>query len=345
METVSTVGKGYYNYYNQSDRYSTTDGKALNAWYDLDLSKEEINSNNSGIKNRDSAGADVCRSVAEKFQGIAASNRSKYSSVDEMKNAVWAKYSLGDQYKHLSKEQKTALARTEIEMTMYGTVHEGDADIIAGIKGDIKKKKLGDSEEGKRTFNVQMLGKQIGNVFQNNGINQSLFGNRQFRFSVNGMTNKVSVELLNDSDDKDRTLLDEMEKALNTKDNAKQLFFNLLYDSNKKGVLAKDQLAKWKLFNDFQNITGLDIRDFKQTEDGFIDKDGKSARDIYKDSLATTKKVPAEFKGDAYDYFVQLEQDAMKYDINEVKDLELSLEYQNGMVQLPGAKTSFDMTI
>lgn len=42
METVSSVGKGYYNYYNQSDRYSTTDGKAVTAWYDRDLATEGL---------------------------------------------------------------------------------------------------------------------------------------------------------------------------------------------------------------------------------------------------------------------------------------------------------------
>lgn len=344
METVSSVGKGWYNYYHVSNRYETPDGKAMTAWYERDLSVEEIKSDNSGIPNREFQGADICRQVAAKFEGIAVSNRSKYSSVEEMKDAVWSKYLVGAAYRGLSHEEKQALARTEINMTMFGTVNSGEADIVAKIDGDFTKNKVGKSDEVNRVFNIKMLGTQIGNVFKNNGIELNELGNMEFRFSVNGMSNTLSITPAG-TDKVSDELIYRIESALNTKENAKQLFFNLLYDSNKRGLIPTDQLTKWKLFNDFQHITGRDIREFKQTDDGFVDADGNYARDIYKDALKGTNRVPAEFTGAAYEHFTQLEKDAMRYDISKVEDLTLSLNYQNGAVMMPGEKKAFDISL
>lgn len=346
METISSVGKGYYNYYHLSNRYETEAGKANIAWYDRDLSVEEINSNND-VLNREYQGADICRKVADKFQGIAASNRSKYSSVDEMKSAVWAKYSLETAYKNLSRREKEALARTEIDMTLFGVVELEEARIVAGIKGDFTKNTLGRSEDKNRAFNINMLGKQIGNVFKNNGFDLSLIGNKTFKFSINGMTNKLSIMLLDDNGEitNDSNLIGGMTKLLNSKDYAKNLFYNILYDSNKQGLIPNDQLSKWRLFSEFRNITGLDIRDFEQTKEGFISKEGQSANDIYKEALKYSSKVPTEFKGDTYDYFLRLEENAMEYNISEVQDLTLSLEYQNGYVKFPDGAGRFDISV
>lgn len=346
METVSGVGKGYYNYYEINSRHKTKDNKAIEVWYDRDLSSEEINSNNSnmGCSNRESQGADICRKVADSFQSIAASNRAKYSDPEEMKSAVWAKYQASGKYNHLSFEQRTALARTEINMTMYGYVNLSEAREIAGISGEVTKNKMSGSDAEDRAFNKKMLGNQIANVFKNNGISLSLLNGRSLKFSVDGMTEKLSVALIG-ADDGAEDLISKIESALNTNDNAKKLFFNLLYDSSKKGLIPSDQMAKWKLFSDFKNITGMDIRDFKQNTDGFVNSEGRYAKDIYKEALKGTKKVPAEFKGVAFDYYSQLEKDAMKYDIANVPDLSLSLSYKDGNIVMPGERQSFDMSV
>ena len=53
MESISSVGRGYYNYYHDKSRYETPDGKAKTAWYDRDLTTEEIGKNNAGVLNKD----------------------------------------------------------------------------------------------------------------------------------------------------------------------------------------------------------------------------------------------------------------------------------------------------
>lgn len=71
METVESVGRGWYNYYHQKSRVETKDGKAEENWYDRDLSKEEVNASNSHTLNRESYGADLCRKLHETYAGVA----------------------------------------------------------------------------------------------------------------------------------------------------------------------------------------------------------------------------------------------------------------------------------
>ena len=59
MLTTSSVGNGYYNYYHDKSRYETPDGKAITAWYDRDLTTEEIGKNNAGVLNKEIGRAHV----------------------------------------------------------------------------------------------------------------------------------------------------------------------------------------------------------------------------------------------------------------------------------------------
>ena len=345
MESISTVGKGYYNYYHDKSRLETADGKAKTAWYDREIPTDEIGRNN--VKpSRDYEGADICRKVADKLENVAASNRSKYGSASEVKDAIWAKYSSQGAYKKYSPDQRAAMAMAEINMTLYGTVRYSDARILGEIEGDFTKSTLGRGDDEDRQYNINMLGKQIGNVLGNNGINLTLLGNSRFGISVNGFSNALSIFLLDEKGNLDANegLLGSMKAALQTGRNASNLFHNMLVDANRQGLVPSDQLAKLRLFSEFKQITGEDIRDYKQTDDGFVNKDGKKAADVYKEHLEKSTKVPAEFKGVAFDYYKEVESNAMKYNLAEVQELTLTLEYQSGAVSLPGRVKGFDVS-
>ena len=184
------------------------------------------------------------------------------------------------------------------------------------------------------------------NVLGNNGVNLSLLGNSRFGISINGFSDAVSVLLLDakGNPDANEGLLGSMAAALQTDRNAPNLFHNMLVDANKQGLVPTDQLAKLRLFSEFKQITGEDIREYKQTDDGFVNKDGKMAVDVYKEHLEKSTKVPAEFKGVAFDYYKEVEANAMKYNLAEVSELTLTLEYQNGVVSLPGKAKRFDVS-
>ena len=79
---ISSKGSGYYNYYNISDRYKTE--KPREIWYKRDLSAQEIGSNNAGVKNKDSEGADLYRKLETIYESAAVSNRLRYDTVDEL---------------------------------------------------------------------------------------------------------------------------------------------------------------------------------------------------------------------------------------------------------------------
>ncbi|WP_029546017.1 DUF4885 family protein [Selenomonas sp. AB3002] len=347
MVTIQSMGSGYYNYYHDKHRYETPDGKASEVWYHRDLSKEEIASTNSGEWNRESKNADLFRKLESTYADIAVRNRAKYQTVDELYSGVYWKYFDKDSsYSGYSHEEKMAMFNNEMSMTRWGTIRTEHTDIPTLLKdphlnGEVTTNKSTDTRE----FNSRMLSAQIGNVFKNNGIDLSLLGNSSFRFSVNGMTNMLTVSLLsgNTGSTADANLLKKMTEALNSNNNAQKLFYNLLYDGTKQGTTPKDQLAKWGLWNNFQSVTGEDIRTYQQTADGFVNKNGEKARDIFKEGLKTTTTVPAQFKGAAYDYFLEQEKKAMQYDIASTADLTFSMIYQNATAILsPSSDSQFE---
>lgn len=341
MESISTVGSGYYNYYHDKNRYETPDGKAKTAWYDRDLTKEEIGKDNAGVLNKDYQCADLCRKLADAYRGVAESNRAKYSTAQEAKDAIWAKYSSSGEYSAYSHDERAAMARNEIHMTLFGTIDTWNND--PHLNGAVSKNTHNGSDEAEnRSFNIKMLGAQFLNLWNNNGISTSQISGCGFLFSVDSMSLQASISLLYGKD-QDQGLIDSMIKALNSKDNARNLFYNLLYDANKQGILPKNSLAKWKLYSDFKEVTGLDITTFKQTENGFIDNDGQNAVDIYDEAIRKRNTMPAEHKAAAKEYFQGLVNEAMKYNISEVPDLVLSMEYRNGEVYLSGDKPHVDL--
>ena len=181
------------------------------------------------------------------------------------------------------------------------------------------------------------------NLWRNNGIDASQMSGSSFMFSVNGMDMSAAITLL-DGKKHDDSFLEMMTAALNSKSNAKNLFYNLLYDSD-KSTLPKDSLAKFRLYSDFKNITGLDIREFSQTDDGFFDSEGRNATDIYDEALNSTDKVSFQFRGIASNYFRTLVDDALKYDMDSTPDLTLSMEYRDGNVYLNGDKPHLNFSV
>ncbi len=343
MAEISSVGNGFYNYYHVKGRTDTTDGKARTMWYDRDLSKEEIGSSNGSTLDRNHEGADLCRKIADTYRGVAESNRAKYRTAQEATDAIYAKYNSLN-YSGYSLEERHAMARNEVSMTLYGTVSIYDVRKDPHLHGEVSKNTHSSANENDaRNFNAKTLGAQIMNVFRNNGLNTSLINSGDFKFSLNGMTMEAVVLPADEKTATDSSLFQAMTDALNTKDNAKKLFYNLLYDGSKQGILAKDSLAKFKLYSDFKDITGLDMAEFKQTSTGFVDKQGRNATDIYKEALKTTDKVPAGFAGAANSYFHSLVDDAMQYNMAETPDLEVSMELKGGQVCLNSASSHLDV--
>lgn len=328
METVASVGRGWYNYYHQKSRVETKDGKAEENWYDRDLSKEEISASNTGTLNRESYGADACRKLHEIYADNAARNRALYSDVREMRSAVNQKYMFGKEYQSYSRDEREAMADNEIHMTEFGSLSYGQSiRMDPHLKGPIAI-----TTTDTPSFNTKMLNYQIANVLKKNSIELSELGNTRFSFTVNGMTKKLDISVL--SGNADSELLQKMTDALNSGNNARNLFYNLLYDGSRKGTHKQNELTKWALWDNFKTVTGLDIRSFQQTNAGFIDKEGRNAQDIFRDALEHTNTVPSEFKDAALEYFQTQVDKALQYNLGETPDMQLSMSFEAGQASL-----------
>lgn len=343
MSSINSAGRGSYNYYHVKRTYD--DGKVRTPWYEKDLSKEEICSGNAGTPDRNYEGADLCRKIADTYRSTAESNRAKYKTAQEASDAIWAKYNSSGEYSAYSYEERGAMASNELNMTLYGKVKYHDVLADPHLNGEVSLNTHNGSDvNGSREFNMKTLSAQFSNLWRNNGIDTSLMNGKSFSFSVNGMSMLGAVTLLGGGDGND-TLLGLMTSALNSKSNSKNLFYNLLYDGNKQGTLPKDSLAKFKLYSEFKDITGLDIRNFEQTKNGFIDSEGRNAVSIYEDALKGSDKVQQRYKGTANEYFKSLVNNAMNYNIAETPDLELSMKYVNGNVYLNGTVPHLNIKI
>jgi hypothetical protein len=95
----------------------------------------------------------------------------------------------------------------------------------------------------------------------------------------------------------------------------------------------KDVLAKYRAASILREYADLDIRDFTQTEDGLVDKDGRNILDICKEAIKSTSKVPAQFKDDAYDNFAEQIKQITATDVSSIQDLYLSIGYENGQLK------------
>ena len=200
------------------------------------------------LLNREYENADLMRKARDKYAEVAEVNRKKYKNIDDLKNAVYAKYTQGIEYQKYSIYERFAMARNEIDVTMFGTANGYSVLQDPTINNEKSQYYVSSTDESSvRTFNISMLSKQISNVFNNNGIDLSQLADNKFKFSINAYSQELSVSLLN-SDGKssmNQSLLDQMTVALNSNNNAQNLFYNLLYDGNKQGIFADDQLSKW----------------------------------------------------------------------------------------------------
>ncbi len=337
---VQSMGSGYYNYYKLSYRYSCE--TPHESWYRRDLSKAEI-SNNNDILNKDSQNADLYRKLEDTYASVAISNRAKYDTVDELRNALYAKYSAQGAYAKYSKEERNAMYLNELSATCFGTIGNytgmGGGDILADphLKGSVSETNITDQRE----YGRRMLNAQIQNVFTNHGVDTALFGDTRFSFQLDPLTKyvRVAVSKQDAAAQANASLLAQMEKALNSRNNGKNLFYNLLSERSRAGNVPKDALAKFRLMNTFYSETGLDIRTFTQTKNGFFNADGRNALDLYRAGLETSRNVPQRYKGTAYDYFKELIQNAMQYELSGVKNLTLTADYQNGALILTGRDT------
>ncbi len=304
----------YNNYYNVNGRY-TTETPQTPAWKKkYEVTTDVIKSKNYS-QNSDEYKA-YCK-LEDTYYSASVSSRAKYRNVDELSNALGQKYLFSSEYKDYTYSQRRAMYENELEMTLYGCLSGGGNLNDPHLSGAVSEPSEGD----KISYNRQMVNTQFQNILSKFGI--SLGSSDNIILTIDPFEYQLKVFGIENEE-----LIQQLEEAFNNDNNSNQLFFHILHNCSTN--ISDNVRTKYRALKDFQNVTGLDLRDFRQVEDKFINKEGKNALDIYKEALKTTKSVPTEFKGNAYSYFDSLLQKMSKQRFSEIPDLNLSIGYKDG---------------
>ena len=313
------VKSHYYNYYNVKGRYTTSEPQKAGWVQKYESIEDRIEGNNS---NKDSELYKAYVKLEDIYYDLGAANRAKYSSYDELQNAIGQKYLFSNSpyYGKYSYTERRAMYENELSMSAFGYCgNMNDPRLNGAVHAET------DSE--KKSYNRQCVNNQINNIFTNNGISYTLFGNSSFTFIINPYTYQLTVE-----GNADKSIMSQMETLLNENGNSKELFFHILNSIGSTNI-DKNVLAKYRAASMLREYTNLDIRNFTQTKDGLIDRDGNNILDIFKKSVKESSKIPSEFKGVAYDIFEEYIKQITSTDVNSIDDMYLSIGFENGQLK------------
>lgn len=313
------VKSHYYNYYNVKGRYTTSEPQKAGWVEKYESVEDRIEGNNS---NKDSELYKAYVKLEDIYYDLGAANRAKYSSYDELQTAIGQKYLFSNSpyYGKYSYTERRAMYENELSMSAFG--YCGNMN-DPRLNGEVHA----ETDSEKKSYNRQCVNNQINNIFTNNGISQSLFGNSSFTFIINPYTYQLIVE-----GNADKSIMSQMETLLNENGNSKELFFHILNSIGSTNI-DKNVLAKYRAASMLREYTNLDIRNFTQTKDGLIDGDGNNILDVFKKSIKESSKVPSEFKGAAYDIFEEYIKQITSTDVNSIDDMYLSIGFENGQLK------------
>lgn len=304
----------YYNYYNVKGRYSPETPQTP-SWKKLYIATEDaIQSNNHNPE------SELCQAflkLEETYHAASVSNREKYKTEDALKQALAEKYLTGNAYSQYSRTERQAMYQNELNMTLFGCSSFNLND--PHLNGPV----MGETDEEQAGYNRQMVNTQIGNILSNAQIDINSLG--KITFSIEPYSHTLSVAGVENAN-----MAAAIENLLNDGRNSIELFHHIL-QSNSYSI-AEDIKTKYRLIQDFKNITGLDLRQFHPAGNSLENDNGQNALDLYREALKTTSNVPAEYKGVAYDLFSE-KIALLGENFANIPEMYLSIAFENEQLQ------------
>ena len=303
----------YFNYYNVKGRWSPSTPQTPSWREQFEVSDDRIKSNN---RNRESELYKALCKLEEDYQGAAVANRARYKDVDSLKQALADKYLFGDAYSQYDATQRRAMYDNELGMTMFGTCgNMNDPRLEGPVKADTS------SEQA--AYNRKMVNMQINTIFSNAGLAVNSLG--KMTFSIDPFRHNLTVSGV---DDRTASLV---EQLLNKDNNSVELFYHILQSNRSR--IDESVMDKYRALRNFKEITGEDLRTYSQTENGFVDSNGRNALDVYKKALETTDSIPSQFKGSALEVFSGNLQTFTEKDFASIPDMDLQIGFSDGKLQ------------
>ena len=309
------IESAYYNHYSVKGRY-TPDKPKVPAWKErYTITEDKIKSKNN---NQDSDEFKAYTRLEEVYYSLGVSNRAKYKTVSEVHAALSQKYHGSGNYKNYSYSEVDAMYSNELNMTLYGSLKGGGHPQDPHLKGEVRAP----SDNEQQLYNRHMVNTQLGNVFSSNGLSD-LLGQYNMTFTIDPFNNILKVFGVDDVE-----LTNKIEEILNSDGNSKELFYHIMNSSS--GSISDDVKLKYRALSSFKNVTGQDLRDYKQTESGMVNEKGENVLDVYRQALKESTAIPTEYKGDAYNYFAEQIEELLAKDFFSIPDLNLSIGYKDG---------------
>lgn len=303
----------YYNYYNVKGRYSP-ETPQVPAWRKAyEIVDDRVESNNG---NPESESYKAHCKLEEIYYNVSVSNRAKYKDEDSLKQALSQKYLFGSAYKNYDYSQRRAMYENELNMTMFGTCGNMCDPRLGGPVNAV-------TDDEKAVYNRQMVNTQISNILSKSGLDISLLGD--MTFSIEPFNHTLTVLGL---DDESANIV---EQLLNSGNNSVELFHHIMQSNLSR--IDESVLDKYRAIQNFKEVTGEDLRKYRQTKDGFLNENNGNALDVYKAALETADSVPARFKGAALAVFSGNLQTLMSKDFANIPDLNLQIGFSNGKLQ------------
>lgn len=221
----------------------------------------------------------------------------------------------------LTDKERSAAYKNEFHYFKSGELTGGSfLDPIFRERGFL----YGDVEVARnKAFQRQEVNKQFSELLDVNKL--SLPQDTKLRFTIDPNGYKVSISGL-----EDKNLINSLQDALNG-DNAKQLFYHILYSaSNGSSQVSDEKYNRFSVIRDTMDMTGYNLNDLKLVDGKFLTQEGIDIFEIYKENIKNSDQIPDQFKGLATSSYKKDLDNLAQNGFHSVPDLLLSIDYQNG---------------
>ena len=306
---------GYYNYYNNTHRYSPDTVQDR-----YQQSVERLNSDDLKSKSEhDNPYSDLNlsrRALDEKLADWAAGVRSQCKTEQEVHNYLSRKYFGTDDFaytKRWDEPEKYAMYKNDYNAVCFGTIGCGDLNDprLNYTSEDWAEYEVKDAQTKHDTISLNMA-----NLLKNNGI--ELSDNDKLLISFNPYTFDTDI-----TGSDDMSLLSKISELLNSKSNSKNLMY---YAMNTSSGLNSDAVNKFRAYQQVMEYTGQDLSELILKDGEYYTSEGQSLKELLKEGI-DKRSVGLEFKGSAYEYTKGLVDRIAEKGWNSIPDLNISIGY------------------
>lgn len=260
----------------------------------------------------------------DKYRRLAAVAKS-YESPEQYITDKYFNKSSSAYVSDLTETERRVAFNYEIQMVNTGEISGFDLRDSA-FRGLSKSQGLLNKSES--DFHRDVVNKQFSNMLQNAGIN----GAFDFDISIDPYTYAI-----NSKDGKD-SIIDNIIKLLENGRNSEQLYKHIIIASldnnhNNKSI-TKDGGAKYDLYHQCLNETGIDIRTLEEKNGTYYTKNGRDIIDVYNEAVDNsvknrTNNMPLNDAANYKKWFKDLVHTVSNKGWNNIDDMFLKIRVTN----------------